>query len=87
MGAQGAANIISSYRKEIKEAADPVQKRQEKIREYEEAFNNPYIAAERGYIDAIIRPAETRARIIDALEIMASKSEALPPKKHGNLPV
>lgn len=87
MGAQGAANIISSYRKEIKAAEDPVKKRQEKIQEYEEAFNNPYIAAERGYVDAVIRPSETRARLVDALEIMVTKSEALPPKKHGNLPV
>ena len=87
MGAQGAANIISSYRAEIKNAEDPAKKRQEKIQEYEEAFNNPYVAAERGYIDAVIRPSETRMRLIDALEIMLTKSESLPPKKHGNLPV
>jgi acetyl-CoA carboxylase carboxyltransferase component len=87
MGAQGAANIISSYRAEIRNAEDPAKKRQEKIQEYEEAFNNPYIAAERGYIDAIIRPSETRIRLIDALEIMLTKSESLPPKKHGNIPV
>lgn len=87
MGAQGAANIISSYRKEINAAENKAEKRQEKIAEYEQAFNNPYIAAQRGYIDAIIRPDETRIRLIDALEVMAGKSESLPPKKHGNIPV
>lgn len=87
MGAQGAVNIVGSYRKEIKAAKDPQQKRQEKIKEYEEAFNTPYIAAERGYIDAVIKPSETRIRLIDALEIMTTKKEALPLKKHGNIPV
>ena len=85
MGAQGAANII--YRKEITEAEDPKVKREEKIAEYEDLFSNPYRAAERGYIDAIIRPAETRMRLIDALEAMSSKTETLPPKKHGNVPL
>ncbi|MCK4653609.1 MAG: methylmalonyl-CoA carboxyltransferase [Candidatus Cloacimonetes bacterium] len=87
MGAQGAVNIVGSYRKEIKEAKDPEAKRQEKIKEYEDAFSTPYIAAERGYIDAVIQPSETRVRLIDALEIMITKKEALPPKKHGNIPV
>jgi len=61
-------------------------KTQEKIKEYEDAFNVPYIAAQRGYIDEVILPCETRQRLIDAMEIMASKSEILPPKKHGNIP-
>ncbi len=87
MGAQGAVNIISSYRKAITSAADPEAMRQQKIDEYEEAFNNPYLAAERGYIDAIINPSETRIRLIDALEVMCTKRESLPPKKHGNIPV
>ena len=87
MGAQGAVNIVGSYRKEIKDAKDPEQKRQEKIKEYEEAFSTPYIAAERGYIDAVIQPGETRKKLIDALEIMMTKKEALPLKKHGNIPV
>ena len=56
-------------------------------KEYEEAFNTPYIAAERGYIDAVIQPSETRIRLINALEIMITKKEALPMKKHGNIPV
>ncbi len=85
MGAAGAANII--HRKEIKEAADPKAKREEKIAEYEQLFSNPYRAANRGYIDAIIVPSETRMRLIEALEIMCSKREIRPPKKHGNIPM
>jgi acetyl-CoA carboxylase carboxyltransferase component len=85
MGAQGAANII--FRKEMAEAEDKVAKRAEMIKIYEDEFNNPYVAASRGYVDAIIRPSETRARLIDALEILCTKSESLPPKKHGNIPM
>lgn len=85
MGAQGAANII--FRKEIAEAEDKVAKRAEMIQIYETEFNNPYAAAARGYVDAVIRPSETRARLIDALEILCTKSESLPPKKHGNIPM
>jgi acetyl-CoA carboxylase carboxyltransferase component len=84
MGAQGAANVI--FRKEIEAAEDKVAKRAEMIEIYEQEFNNPYVAASRGYIDAVILPSETRARLIDALEILSSKSESLPPKKHGNIP-
>ena len=86
MGAQGAVNIVGKYRQQLKAADNPEAKRQELIHEYEEKFNTPYIAAQRGYIDAVIQPSETRIRLIDALEILASKSEALPPKKHGNIP-
>jgi acetyl-CoA carboxylase carboxyltransferase component len=85
MGAAGAANII--HRKEIQSADDPVAKRQEKIAEYEELFSNPYQAAARGYIDAVIAPSETRPRLIDALEAMCNKRETRPPKKHGNIPM
>ncbi len=85
MGAEGAANII--HRKEIKEAADSQAKRKEKIAEYRELFANPYQAAGRGYVDAVIRPSETRPRLIDALEVMCTKRELRPPKKHGNIPV
>jgi acetyl-CoA carboxylase carboxyltransferase component len=85
MGAEGAANII--HRKEIKAADDPKTKRQEKIQEYETLFSNPYCAANRGFVDAVIDPAETRARLIDALEVMSSKRELRPMKKHGNIPV
>jgi acetyl-CoA carboxylase carboxyltransferase component len=85
MGAEGAANII--HRREIAEAADPQAKLQEKIKEYQELFSNPYVAASRGYIDAVIRPRETRPKIIEALEILSTKRESRPPKKHGNIPV
>jgi methylmalonyl-CoA decarboxylase subunit alpha len=85
MGAEGAANVI--HRKEIQSAADPAAKRKEKIAEYRDLFANPYVAAGRGYVDAVIRPSETRARLIDALEIMCTKREMRPPKKHGNIPV
>lgn len=85
MGAAGAANII--HRKEIKSAGDPEKKRKEKIEEYENLFSNPYQAARRGYIDAVIRPKDTRPRLIEALEIMCSKRELRPPKKHGNIPM
>jgi acetyl-CoA carboxylase carboxyltransferase component len=85
MGAAGAANII--HRKEIKEAQHPDAKRQEKIDEYEKLFSNPYIAASRGYIDAVIVPSETRPRLIAALETMCAKRELRPPKKHGNIPM
>jgi acetyl-CoA carboxylase carboxyltransferase component len=85
MGAAGAANII--HRKEIKEAQDSKAKRQEKIDEYNDLFANPYVAASRGYIDAVILPSETRPRLIDALEAMCTKRETRPPKKHGNIPM
>jgi acetyl-CoA carboxylase carboxyltransferase component len=85
MGASGAANII--HRKEIKEADDPETQRKEKIQEYDDIFANPYRAANRGYIDAVILPRETRPRLIRALEILKSKREIRSPKKHGNIPV
>ena len=85
MGASGAANII--YAKEIKNSDAPEEKRNEKIAEYEESFSNPYCAASRGYVDAVIRPAETRPHLIDALEALATKREMRPAKKHGNIPV
>jgi methylmalonyl-CoA decarboxylase subunit alpha len=85
MGAEGAANII--HRREIKEADDPVAKRKEKIEEYKALFSNPYCAASRGYIDAVIEPGETRPRLIEALEILCTKRELRPPKKHGNIPM
>ncbi len=85
MGAAGAANII--HAKTIKDAEDPAAMRQEKIREYEELFSNPYCAAQRGYIDAIIEPAQTRPFLIDALEALSTKREIRPAKKHGNVPL
>jgi acetyl-CoA carboxylase carboxyltransferase component len=65
----------------------PEKIRADKIREYEELLYNPYIAASRGYVDAVIRPSETRKRLVNALELMKTKNETLPPKKHGNIPL
>jgi acetyl-CoA carboxylase carboxyltransferase component len=85
MGAEGAANII--HRREIKGSDDPEAKRDEKIKEYRKLFSNPYIAASRGYIDAVIEPRNTRPSLISALEAIVNKRETRPPKKHGNIPV
>jgi acetyl-CoA carboxylase carboxyltransferase component len=85
MGASGAANVI--YRKEIKNAEDSEAKRKEKIQEYEDYFSNPYRAANRGYIDGVISPQETRPKLISALEILKTKRESRAPKKHGNIPM
>ena len=84
MGAEGAANII--FRREIQAAEDPGAKRQEKIDDYQSLLYNPYIAASRGYIDAVIIPSESRPRLIEALDVLCTKRETLPPKKHGNIP-
>jgi acetyl-CoA carboxylase carboxyltransferase component len=85
MGASGAANVI--FRKEISAAADPAAKRAEIIADYENLLYNPYIAASRGFVDQVIAPRETRPRLIEALEILSTKRETLPAKKHGNIPV
>ena len=85
MGPQGAANII--FRKEIKESDDPQRTREEKIQQYSEEFATPYKAAERGFVDDVIEPAATRARLVDAFDMLASKRETRPAKKHGNFPV
>jgi acetyl-CoA carboxylase carboxyltransferase component len=85
MGAEGAANII--FRKEISTAEDPVAARVEKTEEYRNKFSNPYIAASRGYVDDVIEPSTTRIRLIDALDMLSSKRENRPRKKHGNIPL
>jgi len=85
MGPSGAANVI--FRKEIKQADDPTAMRAEKIKEYTDKFSTPYIAAELGYIDDVIDPAESRVRIINAFDMLASKREQVPAKKHGNIPL
>jgi propionyl-CoA carboxylase beta chain len=85
MGPEGAVGII--HRKAIAEAPDPAAKRAELIEEYQERFANPFIAAERGYVDDVIDPAETRPRLIQALRMLATKREAVPPRKHGNIPL
>ena len=89
MGAQGAANIL--YRKELAALAetggDVEARRAELIDQYDTTLANPYIAAERGYIDAVIMPHQTRTEITRALRLLATKRETLPPKKHGNIPL
>ena len=85
MGPEGAANII--FKNDIKESSDPVTTRNEKIQEYRNKFASPYEAAKRGYVDDVIEPDSTRPRIIAALEMLASKRDSRPAKKHGNLPV
>jgi propionyl-CoA carboxylase beta chain len=85
MGAQGAVGIL--YRKELAAAADPDARRAELITEYEDALLSPYIAADRGYVDAVIPPSHTRVQITKALRVLANKRQTLPPKKHGNIPL
>jgi propionyl-CoA carboxylase beta chain len=85
MGAQGAVNIL--YRAELADAADPAALRAELVADYEDTLANPYVAAERGYVDAVIRPSETRAHLIRGLRALRTKRESLPPKKHGNIPL
>ncbi|GAB3424023.1 acyl-CoA carboxylase subunit beta [Haloparvum alkalitolerans] len=85
MGPKGAVNVL--YREELAAADDPDARRQELIDEYREEFANPYTAADRGFIDDVIEPQETRARLIDDLEMLTGKRESLPDKKHGNIPI
>jgi propionyl-CoA carboxylase beta chain len=85
MGPDGAVNII--FRKELEKAKDPVKRKAELVAEYREKFANPYIAAERGYLDDVIEPKETRPRLINALEMLNNKRDANPAKKHGNIPL
>ncbi len=85
MGPDGAVNII--FRKELANAADPAKRKEELVQEYREKFANPYIAAQRGYIDDVIEPRETRPRLINALEMLSNKRDTNPPKKHGCIPL
>jgi propionyl-CoA carboxylase beta chain len=85
MGAQGAVNIL--YRRELAAADDPAALRERLVTEYEDTLANPYIAAERGYVDAVIRPAETRQQVTTALRSLRTKRQTLPAKKHGNIPL
>jgi len=85
MGPQGAVEII--YRRELQAAADPPARRAELVEEYTERYANPYIAAERGYVDDVIDPADTRIKLIRGLEMLRSKREELPKRKHGNVPL
>lgn len=85
MGSEGACNII--FKKEIKSAANPTQTRNELIKTYQEKFANPYIAANKGFIDAVIFPHETRTALISALAAISNKRERLPARKHSNIPL
>ena len=85
MGPQGAVEIV--YRRELAEAADPVARRAELVEEYTERYANPYVAAERGYVDDVIDPSQTRRVLVRSLRLLASKREELPRRKHGNVPL
>ncbi|MEU5930933.1 carboxyl transferase domain-containing protein, partial [Streptomyces antimycoticus] len=85
MGAQGAVNIL--HRRTIAASDDPETTRAELIADYEDTLLNPYTAAERGYVDAVIMPSETRRHIVRGLRTLRNKRESLPPKKHGNIPL
>ena len=85
MGPDAAVNII--FRNEIEKAKDAERERLHLVAEYRRTFANPYKAAELGYIDDVIRPEDTRPRLIGALEMLANKRDRNPPKKHGNIPL
>ncbi|MGZ4148369.1 MAG: acyl-CoA carboxylase subunit beta, partial [Actinomycetota bacterium] len=85
MGAEGAVNVV--FRKEIEKAADPAERKRELIDEYRSKFSTPYAAAERGFIDDVIEPADTRRRLIQSLRMLSTKRESVPARKHGNIPL
>jgi propionyl-CoA carboxylase beta subunit len=85
MGPEGAVNIVN--RRELQKAKNPEKIRKQKAEEYRNRFANPYIAAERGYVDAVIAPRDTRPRLIRSLRMLENKRDTLPPKKHGNIPL
>jgi acetyl-CoA carboxylase carboxyltransferase component len=85
MGSQGAVEVV--YRRELAEARDPATRREELIEEYAERYANPYLAAERGYVDDVIDPADTRRLLATSLEMLSTKREDLPKRKHGNMPL
>jgi propionyl-CoA carboxylase beta chain len=85
MGPEGAVNIV--YRRELSSAGDEAAVRRQKVDEFRERFANPFIAAERGYVDDVIEPRETRPRVIRALRMLENKVDTMPRKKHGNIPL
>ena len=85
MGPQGAVEIL--YRRELEQSSDATARREELVEEYMDKFTNPYVAAERGYVDDVIDPADTRIRLIAGLEMLNTKREELPRRKHGNVPL
>jgi len=85
MGAEGAVGVL--YRREINEAKDKDEARRARVIELEDKFANPYVAAERGFVDEVIDPAFTRPKLIRALSLLENKRDTNPPKKHGNIPL
>jgi propionyl-CoA carboxylase beta chain len=85
MGPEGAVNVL--YRREIAAAEDPAALRRQKVEEFREKFANPYVAADRGFVDEVILPRQTRRKIVAGLEMARSKRDKNPPKKHGNIPL
>jgi acetyl-CoA carboxylase carboxyltransferase component len=85
MGPDGAVNVV--FKKEIDKAEDPAARREELIADYQRKFANPYVAAERGFVDDVIEPAETRPRLVKSLRMLATKRESVPARKHGNMPL
>jgi propionyl-CoA carboxylase beta chain len=85
MGPDGAVNIV--FKKELAKAEDPARRKEELVAEYREKFASPYIAAERGYVDDVIEPRETRARLAEAMRLLQNKRDSRPAKKHGNIPL
>ncbi len=85
MGPEGAVDIV--YRRELEQAANRAEMRSQKIEEFRDRFANPYVAAERGFLDAVIQPRDTRKKLIQALEMLDTKRDKNPPKKHGNIPL
>ena len=85
MGPEGAVDIV--YKRELEGAQNRDGVRQKKIEEFRDRFANPYVVAERGFVDAVIQPRETRKKLIQALEMLQTKRDKNPPKKHGNIPL
>ena len=85
MGPEGAVNVL--YKRELDAAADPARTRAEKVDEFRAKFANPFVAASRGFIDEVIRPRETRRKLVLALKNLETKRDKNPPRKHGNIPL
>lgn len=85
MGPQGAVEIV--YRRELADAADPEARRAELVEDYTQRLANPYLAAERGYVDDVIEPSQTRRKLIAGMQLLESKREEIPERKHGNVPL
>ena len=85
MGPEGAVDIV--YKRDLESAKNRDEIRQQKIEEFRDRLANPYVAAERGFLDAVIQPRDTRKKLIQALEMLQNKRDKNPPKKHGNIPL